>query len=293
MAKGNQLVDRRSGAKHESFLRHHDYFYLKFAVVACVAAIGVYVFTDPSPRHNGGSWLGYTLGVVSALLIVWLTLLGLRKRAITAGRWSLKGWTSAHVYLGLALVVLATLHTGFQFGWNVHTLAYVLMMLVIVSGVFGIFFYATVPARMSDNRAEKSTQQMIEEIAALDNDLREAAQPLSEANAIVVQHAIENTKLGGGVFERLRSTHPSCATQHALDSLKAAAARAPRAQGGGAGELSQVTSLLERKTVLLERARRHIRYRALLELWLYIHVPVTFALLAALIAHIVSVFYFW
>jgi hypothetical protein len=292
VAKG-ELVDRRSGARHESFLRHRDYFYLKFAMAACIAAVVIYAFADPAPRHNGGTWLGYTLGAISALLIVWLTLLGLRKRAITAGRWSLKGWTSAHVYLGLALIVLATLHTGFQFGWNVHTLAYVLMLIVIVSGVFGIYFYTTIPARMSDNRAEKSTQQMLEEIAALDNDLRDAAQPLGEQNAIVVQHAIDNTKLGGGVFERLRSSHPTCATQNALDTLKAASARAPRQQGGGAGELAQVTSLLERKTVLLERARRHIRYRALLELWLYVHVPVTFALLAALIAHIVSVFYFW
>jgi hypothetical protein len=54
-----------------------------------------------------------------------------------------------------------------------------------------------------------------------------------------------------------------------------------------------VVALHERKQALLERARRHIRYKTLLELWLYVHVPITFALLAALIVHIVSVFYFW
>ena len=80
------------------------------------------------------------------LLILWLALLGIRKRAMTRGRWSLKAWTSAHVYLGLALIVIATLHTGFQFGWNVHTLAYVLMMLVIVSGIYGISVYAAAAA---------------------------------------------------------------------------------------------------------------------------------------------------
>ena len=291
MARRNDLTDRRSGATHESFLRHHNFFYLRFSAVLCAVAIGFYLFTDPAPRHNGGTWLGYTLGVISALLIVWLTMLGIRKRAITPGKWSLKGWTSAHIYLGLSLIVLATLHTGFQFGWNVHTLAYALMMVVIVSGVFGVFFYATIPQQMSDNRAEKSNAQMLEEIATLDNDLRIAAQPLGEINAMTVQFAIDRTRIGGGVLERLGEDFPKCATRVALANLKANSGATKRT--GGGDDLAAVTSLLERKVVLLQRARRHIRYRALLELWLYVHVPLTFALLAALTAHIVSVFYFW
>jgi hypothetical protein len=36
-----------------------------------------------------------------------------------------------------------------------------------------------------------------------------------------------------------------------------------------------------------------MRIKALLEVWLYVHVPATFALLAALTAHIISVFYYW
>ena len=44
---------------------------------------------------------------------------------------------------------------------------------------------------------------------------------------------------------------------------------------------------------MLARLRRHLRLKALLEIWLYVHVPATFALLAALTAHIVSVFFYW
>jgi hypothetical protein len=51
--------------------------------------------------------------------------------------------------------------------------------------------------------------------------------------------------------------------------------------------------LLERKAAALGRIRRHLRIRALLEIWLFVHVPITFALIAALIAHIVSVFFYW
>jgi hypothetical protein len=36
-----------------------------------------------------------------------------------------------------------------------------------------------------------------------------------------------------------------------------------------------------------------MRYKALLDLWLYVHVPLSLALLAALAAHVVIVFLYW
>jgi hypothetical protein len=65
--------------------------------------------------------------------------------------------------------------------------------------------------------------------------------------------------------------------------------------GGGeqAIALDQIAVLLQRKAGALNRVRRHVRYRALLEIWLYVHVPLTFATIAALAAHIISVFFYW
>jgi hypothetical protein len=51
--------------------------------------------------------------------------------------------------------------------------------------------------------------------------------------------------------------------------------------------------LLERKSAALMRIRSAMRIRALLEVWLFVHVPITFALIAALIVHIISVFFYW
>ena len=54
-----------------------------------------------------------------------------------------------------------------------------------------------------------------------------------------------------------------------------------------------IVTEMTRKRNLTERIRNDLRYRTLLQLWLYFHVPLSFALLAALIAHVVVVFYYW
>jgi len=280
---------RQSGREvvsdHEGFLRHARFRWLKIALVLCFAAIVGYFAADVKPRPNGGSWYGYTLGTIGALLIVWLSLLGMRKRAMTPGGWSLKAWTSAHVYLGLALIVVATLHTGFQFGWNVHTLAYALMMLVIASGVFGISAYATLPQALSNNRDEMTTGQMLDGLRAIDRQLHDAAQPLQRRQADLVAAALAEDPFAGGIRARLSGKYPQCATQAALDGFALDGT-------GGEGD-ARVESLLQRRLSQLGRMRRHMRIRGLLEVWLYVHVPVTFALLGALSAHIISVFYYW
>ena len=275
---------------HDSFLRHRDYRWLKIASVLSLVALVAYLFIDVAPRHNGGSWYGYTLGTIGALQIVWLTALGLRKRAMTRGRWSLKAWTSAHVYLGLSLIVVATLHTGFQFGWNVHTLAYALMMIVIVSGLFGIFFYSFVPATLSNNREEMTQPQMLDALRSIDRQLFDAAQPLPHHQAELVQMSLDQDPFGGGLLRRLSGRYPNCATRAAQAAIRRETAYQPNM---GDDPVERVDALLVRKEAVLARVRRHLRLKALLEIWLYVHVPVTFALLAALSAHIVSVFFYW
>jgi hypothetical protein len=277
--------ETRRDSDHESFLAHKRMRWLKVALVGSLVAILGYAFADVDPRPNGGTWYGYTLGTIGALLILWLSLLGVRKRAMTAGRWSLKAWTSAHVYLGLALIVIATLHTGFQLGWNVHTLAYGLMILVIVSGVYGISVYALLPHKLSSNRREMTQPQMVEALAAIDRQLEQAAQPLGRADADLVIAALDQDPFGYGVIARLSGRYRGCRTEQAIAAFDAVGQAGP--------EHERVATLLGKRSAQLEQIRRHMRLKAMLEVWLYVHVPVTVMLLAALTAHIISVFYYW
>ena len=292
MTQAGGHTERVRHRSHEGFLQHKGFLWAQIATGLCVVAVGVYfvVAVRLAEPPSGGSWLGYLLGTVSAGLIVWLACLGVRKRVISDGHYSLKAWVSAHVYLGLSLTVLATLHTGFQFGWNVHTLAYGLMMLVIASGAFGIWAYASLPQRLHGNRGEVTRRQMLDTLGSLDAQLHEAALPLDRAGASIVRLSIEETDLGGGFWRRLTGLYGDCANQRALARLRALPAPA---DGTQADALRTIEGLLQQKADALGLARRHVRITALLEAWLFVHIPATFALLAALTAHIVSVFAYW
>jgi hypothetical protein len=276
--------EKRRNTDHSSFLTHKGFLWMWIALILSGASIYGYMTVEVEPRHNGGTWYGYTLGTVGALLILWLTMLGVRKRKMTAGRWSLKAWTSAHVYLGLALIVIGTLHTGFQFGWNVHTLAYGLMLFVIVSGIYGVTVYASLPSALSNNRGEMTRGDMVEALAALDRQLESAAQPLDRKDADKVISALGSDVFAAGFTTRLTGAYPLCSTASALRALT---------KGEQSEAREKVRSLLERRKDQLGQIRRQMRLKALLEIWLFIHIPTTIALIAALTAHIVSVFYYW
>lgn len=275
---------------HESILVYRRFRYLRFAALVALLCVVAYAAHQPLTSPNGGTWLGYGLGTIGALLILWLMWFGVRKRRYNRGASLLEDWLSAHVYLGLALIVVATLHTGFQFGWNVHTLAYSLMILVIVSGVFGVYAYMRFPALMTENRRSLTLDQMLAQMSELDAECREIAMSLGDEVNAATLDASENTRIGGGVMRQISGKEPDCATARALVKVRALADQADMSQ---AAPLRRLISLLTRKDELLRRARRDVQLKALMDIWLYVHVPLSFALLAALLAHVISVFYYW
>jgi hypothetical protein len=287
-------VRRDKVTSHDSFLTYKNWRWAKIVAGIVAVCLLSYLLIDVQPRHNGGSWYGYTLGTIGFGLILWLTLLGIRKRAMTPGRWSLKAWTSAHVWLGIGLIVIGTLHTGFQLGWNVHTLAWSLMMLVILSGLFGIYVYATLPKSLSENRFDEdgaiTEKIMIDQMKQLDRQIHDAAQPLEREAATVVEDSLDEDVFAGGFMARVRNRYPGDKTRAAMVELRRLRNFSPRLADD---PFDRVEALLTRKEALLAKLRRHLQLKAWLQAWLFVHVPATFALIAALTAHVVSVFFYW
>src|ERR1039457_2619725 len=65
---------------HLNILEYKRYRYLKPAFLLAVVSILAYVLHRPAIGPNGGTWLGYTLGVIGTLIIFWLLWFGIRKR---------------------------------------------------------------------------------------------------------------------------------------------------------------------------------------------------------------------
>ena len=279
-----------AAATHESFLEYRRFRWLKLGIGLSILSLLPFFVMAPPAGHNGGTWLGYTLGTIGALLILWLMWLGIRKRRYGPGNWSLKGWLSAHVYLGLALIVVATLHTGFEFGWNIHTLAYALMILVILSGIAGLFVYVRVPTLMTGNRRSQSLDAMAEQIVEIDGEAANVALGLSDEFADLVRMSQNETRIGGSFRRIVTARDPNCGTARAIARARDLARNLDPRTAQRAAELVQT---LGRKQELVQRARRDLRYKALMDLWLYIHVPLSFARLITLTAHIIAVFFYW
>lgn len=281
----------------------------------------------------GGTWLGYVLGVISTLILFLLMWYGVVKRRTpkvpdrrhsyeTAGHnhhdngapsdssvqrkaerrkrdaresWryggTLQGWVSAHVYLGISLLVLASLHTGFQFGWNVHTLSYALMLLVIASGFYGMYAYLNYPRQITQNMAEDTLDDLLLKIAELDELARVRALGLpDEVNAIVLK-ARQETRLGGNFIQQLSGCQRNCPTTLAVQQVQKLGKKYINEEQPKL--MRDLYSALLHKEKLVSRARNEIVLKARLEGWLYLHVPLSIALLAALVAHVVAVFFYW
>ncbi len=276
--------------RHQSILEYARFRWFKAALWLSILAGAAYLWHDPPLKPYGGTWLGYTLGTVGALLILWLLWFGVRKRRYSSRLGTVQGWLSAHVYLGTALLVVGTLHTGFELGMNVHTLAYVLMVATVASGFYGVYAYLSVPGLMTANRGEETLDAMLLKVADLDREIREKALSLPDEILRVVNASLDNTRLGGSFARVVTGRDRACPTAAAVRDLPEIGKRLT----GEASKLNhEVYTLLLQKNELLARARRDLRYKARLDLWLYLHVPLAVALLAALAAHVASVFLYW
>jgi hypothetical protein len=293
---------------HQSFVTVGRYRYALVPVLLAAACAAAYLAQPRNQQPNGGTWLGLTLGTIAAALILVLMGYGIRRRMFRAKVGNATRWLSIHVYLGLCTVIVATLHCGFEFGRNIHTLTYVLLCLVVLSGCWGVYAYLRYPALLVRVRGNTGREQLLRKVADLDLQALTLGSSLNSAVRELVVDAIRRTRIGGSLWTQLRARDES--TLMLSPPFHVGFARVVNNAGqrtfievlarqhaaGGTPEaretLDKLLKVAGNKAVVQRQLQRDIQLQGLMQFWLYLHLPLSFGLLVAVAIHVVTVFFY-
>jgi hypothetical protein len=274
----------------KTFLTYKGGRWLWISLLCSVGFAIPYLNDQSRGMAYGGSTIGLLYGVIGTLIIAVLMYLGIRKRSYASGVGTLRGWVSAHVYLGLMTLVIIPMHAGFRFGLDVHTLAFVLLAVVVLSGVLGVVLYQILPVRLTKYETGLQADKIDSEIHRLISDMRAIVKDKSDALVKLYQDEIDSvrkvkSKGWALLFSRVGDDQLAVRTA----SLSSLASSIPDADQPAFQMFSQ---LLLKKTQLEVDLMHQMRLRNALQAWLYVHVPVSVAMLVAVGIHIFVVFWY-
>lgn len=282
--------------------------------LAATASYVLYVAHRPYGA-SGGSWPGLGYGILGTVFMIAAALLAGRKKVRTWRIGSAQSWLRAHIWLALLAVPLILFHAGFRLGGPLTTWLMVLFAIVTVSGIFGVVVQQLLPSRMAVQVPRETT---LGQIAFVREGLAADAYALVAAIAGEIPEATEE-RARLAEEERIQAARPGYWKKIARD--KPAEAPGPdgdrlrriyldevhpylrRLRDGGPTGRELLPNLrshevdapedwadvLPRLADICEEARQlevQRRMHRVLHNWLFLHAPLSFAMLVLAAFHI-------
>lgn len=174
-------------------------------------------------------------------------------------------WMHAHLYYGLAAGVLVLVHGGGALQAGLGGILTVLGLVVVASGLVGIWFWATGPARMTAEERDLSAEKAF----ALNENLGRKVDAALEKVAPELHPALRALESAGGTFDEQ--------------------ARQLLVQNAGAPGLTDALALLGQRHRVSAELQKLMRGRLRMHAWRVLHIPVAIVLFAAVAIHVVAV----
>lgn len=271
-----------------SFLTYRSGRWLWISAAIAMGLVLHYFNYQSRAVAYGGSVEGLLYGVAGTGLIAILMYLGHRKRSYASGIGTLQGWVSAHVYLGLLTLLLIPMHAGFRFGWDVHTLAFVLLAVVVISGIVGLYLYHNIPGRLTRYEAGQQADKIDPEMARLLSDMRALVKDSSDALVRIYKEEVASLQrrapMGWSLL--LKGQRNDLLAVRSADLARKVSGIPPEDQA----TFHILSQLLLKKTQLEVNLLHQMRLRNALQAWLDVHVPVSIAMVFAVGIHLIVVF---
>lgn len=130
--------------------RTHRAWLIASLIIFGVATAIYVVYAAASPAGpSGGSAIGLTFGIAGSLCMIFAGLLAARKKVPVWRLGRAQTWMRGHLWLGLLSLPLILFHGGFRFGGPLTSVLMVLLIVVIVSGLFGAALQHYMPPVMT------------------------------------------------------------------------------------------------------------------------------------------------
>jgi hypothetical protein len=283
--------------------RTHRAWLVASLIIFGVATAIYVVYAAASPAGpSGGSAIGLMFGIAGSLCMIFAGLLAARKKVPVWRLGRAQTWMRGHLWLGLLSLPLILFHGGFRFGGPLTTMLMVLLIVVVLSGIFGAALQHCMPPVMTVRIPMETIFEQIDRVrgqllAEADEMVETACGPLNfrdatraaGARSVVATATIATT-----------DTLPLCNfyTRDLRPFLQHARVQNPalsnRLKAAGIFEglrtllpvtLHDIVKNLEDICEEERQLRRQITYHHWLHGWLMLHVPLSLALLLLGCAH--------
>ncbi|MSR46248.1 MAG: hypothetical protein EXS13_04155 [Planctomycetes bacterium] len=135
--------------------------------------------SNPLDLLTGGSAWGLCFGIAAAACMLIAIALTLRKKLSTWPLGKARHWMAGHVWLGVLTLPLVLFHGDFEFGGTLTRWLMALFFVSWASGVFGLALQHWLPRMMTEQIARETIYEQIDHVVDL---LR------AEARALVEKH---------------------------------------------------------------------------------------------------------
>jgi hypothetical protein len=257
-------------------------------IVLLLAVTALFVYQARREYPHGGSTLGIAYGIAGSALIVLLALFGIRKRAYRSTLGTLESWMQSHIYLGILTGVILLLHTGFRFHDGIAVATFVLVLIVVFSGVAGAILYVTVPRLLTEVESNLTVDEISDQLNALAKQMARIATGKSAPFQRIYNELVSESRPGWLAGWRLLFTRRRQKPKSAGDWSNLLGLVGKDEQN----ELRQMLVVSRQRKELLLRLIYQQRYKNILEAWLYVHVPFTIAAMVMAVVHVAAVYYY-
>lgn len=273
-----------------------------------VAATVVYIpYARGLKGAHGGSLYGLAYGVVGSAMILFVMALAVKKRIRTLRVGRAHTWLQGHVWLGLLSYPMILYHAGFAWGGHLTQILMWLFTFVVLSGVLGIIFQQYLPTKLLRDVPKETIYEQIDHVTA---QLREEAGELvAAAVSRRTQEAYELEVVPAGTVALAPPPESVEAEQvikafYDQEIVPVLADRFPRRARLSASDASfaafrnlrDIVPASLRETVddlesVVDERRQLERQRRLqhvLHGWLWVHVPLSYAMFLLSVVHAVG-----